>query len=100
MQNSEKPFLILNHRGEDYRLEVGNSPKGNAQRVINFITGFQKVYEAIKKELDANDARIQSLSNALRNPDPASEKRYRESLAELDKLKAIVKLRLESPKDD
>ena len=95
VQKPEKPFLILQHRGEDYRLEVSNSPKGNAQRVINFITGFQKVYDATIKERNENEARIRSLSNALQNPDTASEKRYKEGLAELEKLKTLVKLRIE-----
>ena len=80
-------------------LEVGNSPKGNAQRVLNYITGFQKVYDATKKERDANDARIRSLTKALQHPDTASEKRYKESLAELEKLKAIIKMRIEPQED-
>lgn len=98
-QNPKKPFLILKHRGEDYRLEVGKSSKGNAQRVLNFITGFQKVYDATIKEHDENDARIRSLTKELQHPDTASEKRYNESLAELQKLKAIIKMRIAPPED-
>lgn len=98
-QDPKKPFLILKHRGEEYMLEVGNSPKGNAQRVLNYITGFQKVYDATIKERDANEARIRSLTKALQHPDTASEKRYIESIAELEKLKTIIKMRIEPQED-
>ena len=98
-QNPEKPFLTLKYLDEEYMIEVSNSPKGNAQRVINFITGFQKVENAKEKELIANGERIQSLTKALQNPDTASEKRYIESLEELQKLKAIIKMRIAPPED-
>ena len=37
--------------------------------IVQRITGFQKVYDATKKERDANDARIRSLTKALQHPD-------------------------------
>ena len=90
MQNEKKTYILLCDEGEKYMVEMGNSAKGNARRVLNFITSFDKTREKINKSIVETMRRQQTLKHAIDFPDETNQIKLREREAELNRLKALL----------
>ena len=90
MQNEKKTYILLCDEGEKYVVEMGNSAKGNARRVLNFITSFDKTREKINKSIVETMRRQQTLKHAIDFPDETNQIKLREREAELNRLKALL----------
>lgn len=90
VQSEKHPYILLCDEGETYEVEMGDSAKGNARRVLNFITSFQKVREKTKKAINELSARQRDLLDAIRFPDKSNQIKLREREAELERLKLLL----------
>ena len=94
-QSEKKPFVILWSGGEDYTVETGDSPDGNARRVMNFIISFGKQVDKIGEGKRALYARLAEIREILKKPDDTNRCRLREAEAELSELKRLIGERME-----
>ena len=67
------PYLIIQRNGK-YRLDLGESEKGNLIRIDNFFTGFNKTIELYENELKILEERKKGLEEELLKKDNSFEK--------------------------
>ena len=90
-QDEKKPVIVLCHGKEKYTVEMGDSPNGNARRVINFIKSYKKVYNELTEEETKIKNRIASIDKILNSQDNSNQKKLSEAEKELDELKRMIK---------
>ena len=95
VQSEKKPYILLCDEDEEYMVEMGNSTKGNARRVLNFMTSFTKARGKINKSIVETMRRQQTLRHAINHPDDTNQFKLREREAELSRLKALLQSDLE-----
>ncbi len=95
LQNEKKPYILLCDEGEKYTVEMGSSAVGNARRVLNFISSFDKTREKIGKSVTETWQRRQMLQRAIDFPDETNQIKLREREAELNQLKVLLQSDLE-----
>ncbi len=78
------PYMWLIRNGK-YFLEIGDSELGNLVRIDNFLDSFKEHLKKLEKGLDALIGRKEYIENALRQPDPYSD-RIEELQEKLDKI--------------
>ena len=84
-QNEKKPYLIVERLNTKYTFEVGESVSGNATRLNNFFSKFEK---QIKKDEDALQNMIErkeNIENHKTKPEYAQKiKKLKTELAEIE----------------
>lgn len=51
-QDEKKPYILLKYAEQKYLVPMGDTPAGNARRVINTLKDFQKLADLDKEHLD------------------------------------------------
>ena len=90
-QSPSKPSLYIGRGGAEYSVEFGASLKGNITRLKNFLRGFEKLINNMKKFLREQQKRKQLLLEQQKGDPAAAQKaeRLKAELAELfQKLRA------------
>lgn len=91
-QNADHPYILLNALSESYKVDQGDSPNGNARRIISFIKSFNKVVENDQKRLNETISKHDELEKLISEPDDTNEIKLRECKAELESIKKIIDL--------
>lgn len=91
-QDPKKPFFFMYDEDERYQLELGVSPKGTAQRLVNFAASFDRIIQQLEtQEADAS-RRQRELEKALSSPDDTNRCRLLQQEAELRQLRRRLAL--------
>ena len=80
-QDEKKPYILLKYAEQKYLVPMGDTPAGNARRVINALKDFQKPADKDKEHLDKVVSRKEELQSLVRAPDHS----YSEQLAACEK---------------
>lgn len=80
-QDEKKPYILLKYAEQKYLVPMGDTPAGNARRVINALKEFQKFADQDKEHLDKVVSRKEELQNLVRSPDHS----YSDQLAACEK---------------
>ena len=64
-KENEKMFLYLEQKQVQYKVEMGDSPNGNARRIINVLKNFDKVVEEDLKEMMRISERRKELQSII-----------------------------------
>lgn len=80
-QDEKKPYILLKYAEQKYLVPMGDTPAGNARRVINALKDFQKFADKDKEHLDKVVSRKEELQNLVRSPDHS----YSDQLAACEK---------------
>ena len=75
-QDEKKPYILLKYAEQKYLVPMGDTPAGNARRVINALKDFQKLADQ-----DKVVSRKEELQNLVRSPDHS----YSDQLAACEK---------------
>lgn len=75
---------------EEYSVEMGDSPKGNARRVINFIDAFKKVVDSLNDERYDTVNKIARIKREIDHPDETNKIKLREREEDLAKLRLLI----------
>ena len=70
MQNKEKPFVLISWLETEYSIPMGNSPAGNARRIVNFLKKFDRLKEKYEQRLIQIKAEIETNEAALLEKNP------------------------------
>ena len=70
MQNKEKPFVLISRLETEYSIPMGNSPAGNARRIVNFLKKFDRLKEKYEQRLIQIKAEIETNEAALLEKNP------------------------------
>lgn len=74
-------YILLKFYEQKYLVQMGDTPAGNARRVINTLKSFQKITDKDKEHLDKMVARKAELQRMVQSPDNT----YAEKLANCEK---------------
>ena len=80
-QDEKKPYILLKYAEQKYLVPMGDTPAGNARRVINTLKDFQKLADKDKEHLDKVVSRKEELQSLVRSPDHS----YSDQLAACEK---------------
>ena len=80
-QDEKKPYILLKYAEQKYPVSLGDTPAGNARRVINALKDFQKLADQDKEHLDKVVSRKEELQSLVRSPDHS----YSDQLAACEK---------------
>lgn len=80
-QDEKKPYILLKYAEQKYLVPMGDTPAGNARRVINALKDFQKLADKDKEHLDKVVSRKEELQSLVRSPDHS----YSDQLAACEK---------------
>lgn len=72
---------------------MGNTPAGNARRVINTLKSFQKITDKDKEHLDKMVARKAELQRMVRSPDNTYAEKLATCEKEAEELRELIALR-------
>lgn len=67
-QDEKKPYILLKYAEQKYLVPMGDTPAGNARRVINALKDFQKFADQDKEHLDKVVSRKEELQNLVQSP--------------------------------
>ena len=67
-QDEKKPYILLKYAEQKYLVPMGDTPAGNARRVINALKDFQKLADQDKEHLDKVVSRKEELQNLVQSP--------------------------------
>lgn len=79
-QNPKNPFMFMAREGEEYRLRLGQSAKGNARRVVNFFKNFDDTVKEARNALQKMEDKIEGRKGAAAEDNP-----YIAQIAQLEK---------------
>ena len=94
-QDPKKPCLFLEYLEQRYTVEMGETPNGNARRVLNALQAFHNYADKDKAHLDKLVARKREISDLLENPDNT----YGERLIKCEEEAACLRELIASRKD-
>ena len=80
-QDEKKPYILLKYAEQKYLVPMGDTPAGNARRVINALKDFQKLADQDKEHLDKVVSRKEEFQSLVRSPDHS----YSDQLAACEK---------------
>ena len=83
-------FICLTDEGETYRVEAGESARGNARRLYNFFAAFEKQLQKLTERADELSAKISDLRTILADYDDTYEQQLREAETEKERLKKLI----------
>ena len=98
-QNKDKPYILLCDEEEKYKVEMGDSAKGNVRRVVNFIISFAKTREKIHQSIIETMEQQKVLKQAIKSPDETNQIKLRDREAELNQLKVLLQSDLEEEEE-
>lgn len=87
--SNDKPSVILKRCDIEYMLEMGETPIGNAKRLVNFLKRFSKTVKAEEQSLQNKQKEYEEVKVALSLPDEYNSKLLK-SKKELDELMKIA----------
>lgn len=67
-QDEKKPYILLKYAEQKYLVPMGDTPAGNARRVINALKDFQKLADQDKEHLDKAASRKEELQSLVQSP--------------------------------
>lgn len=92
--SEKKSFIILKDEGVDYTLEMGTSTAGNARRVTNFITGFDKTIHKMREDARSCNRRYLEIRRVLQQPDSTNRRLLSSAESELAELKERIRMNM------
>ena len=94
-QDEKKPYILLKYAEQKYPVSMGDTPAGNARRVINALKDFQKLADKDKEHLNKVVSRKEELQNLVRSPDHSYSDRLAASEKEVSRLCEQIAVRAE-----
>ena len=94
-QDEKKPYILLKYAEQKYLVPMGDTPAGNARRVINALKDFQKLADKDKEHLDKVVSRKEELQNLVRSPDHSYSDQLAASEKEVSRLCEQIAVRAE-----
>ena len=67
-QDEKKPYILLKYAEQKYLVPMGDTPAGNARRVINTLKDFQRLADKDKEHLDKVVSRKEELQSLVQSP--------------------------------
>lgn len=67
-QDEKKPYILLKYAEQKYLVPMGDTPAGNACRVINALKDFQKLADQDKEHLDKVVSGKEELRSLVQSP--------------------------------
>ena len=98
-QDTKKPYILLSYENEKYLVEMGDTPAGNARRVINTLKSFQKIADKDKLHFDKLTARKEELQQLVYTPDRTYEEKLALCEKEIQELQELIAMRQEADED-
>ena len=89
-QDEKKPYILLKYAEQKYPVSLGDTPAGNARRVINALKDFQKLADQ-----DKVVSRKEELQNLVRSPDHSYSDRLAVCEKEVSRLREQIAGRAE-----
>lgn len=95
LKENEKMFLYLEQKQVQYKVEMGDSPNGNARRIINVLKNFDKVVEEDLKEMMRITERRKELQSiiAATKEESVYLKQLRQCKKEVENLKEMIQMK-------
>ena len=94
-QDEKKPYILLKYAEQKYPVSLGDTPAGNARRVINALKDFQKLADKDKEDLDKVVSRKEELQSLVRSPDHSYSDRLAVCEKEVSRLREQIAVRAE-----
>ena len=89
-QDEKDPYILLQYSDQKYLVQMGDSPNGNARRVINTLISFRKIVDKDKERLDKTVARKAELQRMVQTPDNTYEEKLAECEKEANELRQMI----------
>ena len=94
-QDEKKPYILLKYAEQKYPVSMGDTPAGNARRVINALKDFQKLADQDKEHLDKVVSRKEELQNLVQSPGHLYSDRLAVCEKEVSRLREQIAVRAE-----
>lgn len=94
-QDEKKPYILLKYAEQKYLVPMGDTPAGNARRVINTLKDFQKLVDKDKEHLDKVVSRKEELQSLVRSPDHSYSDQLAACEKEVSRLREQIAVRAE-----
>lgn len=94
-QDEKKPYILLKYAEQKYLVPMGDTPTGNARRVINALKDFQKLADQDKEHLDKVVSRKEELQNLVQSPGHLYSDRLAVCEKEVSRLREQIAVRAE-----
>lgn len=92
-QDEKEPYLLLKYHEQKYLVQMGDTPAGNARRVVNTIKSFQKVADRDKAFLDKMVARRAELQETMQSPGNSYAEKLASCEEEAEELRKLIAMR-------
>ncbi len=89
-QDEKKPYILLERQHESYAVQMGESAKGNARRIINFLKNFNKTVESVLSNFRSAKERQKQYQQTIAN----YNSEYKLRLEKCEELAAHLKERI------
>ena len=89
-QDEKKPYILLKYAEQKYLVPMGDTPAGNARRVINALKDFQKLADQ-----DKVVSRKEELQSLVRSPDHSYSDQLAACEKEVSRLREQIAVRAE-----
>ena len=89
-QDEKKPYILLKYAEQKYLVPMGDTPAGNARRVINTVKDFQRLTDK-----DKVVSRKEELQNLVRSPDHSYSDQLAACEKEVSRLREQIAVRAE-----
>ena len=94
-QDEKKPYILLKYAEQKYLVPMGDTPAGNARRVINALKDFQKLADKDKEHLDKVVSRKEELQSLVQSPGHLYSDRLAVCEKEVSRLREQIAVRAE-----
>ena len=89
-QDEKKPYILLKYAEQKYLVPMGDTPAGNARRVINTLKDFQRLTDK-----DKVVSRKEELQSLVRSPDHSYSDQLAACEKEVSRLREQIAVRAE-----
>ena len=94
-QDEKKPYILLKYAEQKYLVPMGDTPAGNARRVINTLKDFQRLADKDKEHLDKVVSRKEELQSLVQSPGHLYSDRLAVCEREVSRLREQIAVRAE-----
>ena len=94
-QDEKKPYILLKYAEQKYLVPMGDTPAGNARRVINTLKDFQRLADLDKEHLDKVVSRKEELQSLVQSPGHLYSDRLAVCEKEVSRLREQIAVRAE-----